>query len=454
MRPPPWLAPGLVALAGLAAPAAALAHADLVAVERRPHAVRLVLSAPVETAFLRLEARTAGGRLVSGPARRDPRDARAIVAPLRAPGTARITWRVLSQDGHPTGGTIAVGAPGAGPAPSPVRDGAGPLPVLARLLVLLAPVGLLGLVVLSAAVVAPAVLAGGVSAPGERREAAEAFRARAGAALEHASAGWWLAWWSLVAAGAAGVVLLPVALLRGLRAGPGELGTLLADTRAGAAWWVQAAALAVAAIAALVIRSRSGSPPVAGTGRALALGLPPAVALLAISWAGHASSGADRTANVVIDGLHGLATAAWLGGLLGLAVLAIPATRALGTDDRVRLGAGVVVRFSALALAAVGVLVVTGVYRALVELDSPADLVQTGYGRALLVKLGIFAVMLGVGAYNRMVVHPRLERAALGLADTDRGAGAALRVSVRAELVLAAALMVSVAVLVSLPPPA
>ena len=161
-----------------------------------------------------------------------------------------------------------------------------------------------------------------------------------------------------------------------------------------------------------------------------------------------------RTANVVIDGLHGLATAAWLGGLLGLAVLAIPATRALGTDDRVRLGAGVVVRFSALALAAVGVLVVTGVYRALVELDSPADLVQTGYGRALLVKLGLFAVMLGVGAYNRMVVHPRLERAALGLADTDRGAGAALRVSVRAELVLAAALMVSVAVLVSLPPPA
>jgi copper transport protein len=453
VRPPPWLAPGLVALASLVAPAAALAHADLVAVERRPHAVRLVLSAPVETAFLRLEARTAGGRLVSGPARRDPRDARAIVAPLRAPGTARITWRVLSQDGHPTGGSIAVGAAAAGPGASPVRDGAGPLPVLARLLVLLAPVGLLGLVVLSAAVVAPAVLAGGVSAPGEPREAAEAFRARAGAALERASAGWWTAWWSLVAVGAAGVVLLPVALLRGLRAGPGELGTLLADTRAGATWWVQVAALAAAAIAALVIRSRGASPP-AGTGRALALGLPPAVALMAISWAGHASSGADRTVNVVIDGLHGLATAAWLGGLVGLAVLAIPATRALGMDDRVRLGAGVVVRFSALALVAVGVLVVTGVYRALVELDSPADLVETAYGRALLVKLGLFAVMLAVGAYNRMVVHPRLERAALGLADTDRGAGAALRVSVRAELVLAAALIVSVAVLVSLPPPA
>ena len=453
MRPPPWLALGLVALAGLVSPAGALAHADPVAVERRAEAVRLVLSAPVETAFLRLEARSADGRLISGGARRDPRDAHAIVAPVRAQGIAWISWRVLSQDGHPGGGSLAIGGAGTGPGPSPVRGDAGPLPVLARLLAMLAPVGLLGLVVLSAGVVTPALGGGGVAAPGERRDAGEAFRARAGAALAGASAGWWIAWWSLVAAGAGGLALLPVALLRGLRAGPGDLGTLLGDTRAGTAWWIQAGALAAAALAAAATRSRGASPP-AGPGRALALGLPPAVALAAISWAGHASSGTDRTANVVIDALHGLATAAWLGGLVGLAVLAIPATRALGAEDRLRLGAGVVVRFSALALTAVGVLVVTGVYRALAELSSAADLVETGYGRALLVKLGLFAAMLGVGAYNRMVVHPRLERAALGLAETDRGAGAALRVSVRAELALATALMVSVAVLVSLSPPA
>ena len=118
-----------------------------------------------------------------------------------------------------------------------------------------------------------------------------------------------------------------------------------------------------------------------------------------------------------------------------------------------RLGAGVVVRFSALALTAVAVLVVTGVYRALAELGSVGDVADTAYGRALLVKLGLFAVLLCGGAYNRLVAHPRLERAALGLDPDDRGAAAALRVSVTAELVLAAALMVSVAVLVSLPPP-
>ena len=127
--------------------------------------------------------------------------------------------------------------------------------------------------------------------------------------------------------------------------------------------------------------------------------------------------------------------------------------RALPEPDRARLGAGIVVRFSALALTAVGVLVVTGVYRALAELGPVGEIADSGYGRALLVKLGLFAVLLCGGAYNRLVAHPRLERAALGLDPDDRGAAAALRVSVRAELALAAALMVSVAVLVSLPPP-
>jgi copper transport protein len=131
-----------------------------------------------------------------------------------------------------------------------------------------------------------------------------------------------------------------------------------------------------------------------------------------------------------------------------------PALRGLEPTDRTRLAAGVVVRFSALALTAVGALVATGVYRALVELSSPRDLLDTGYGNALLIKLLIFVPLLGAGAYNRMVLHPRLERAAIGLDPGDRGAADRLRRSVRAELALAGALMVAVAALVALPPPA
>ena len=434
-----WAALAAALVACLAAPGAAQAHAELRSLEVGPRAVRLVLSSPVEEAFLRLEARVRpGGPVVSGPARRDPRDADAVVAPLLRPGAGRVVveWRAFSQDGHPSGSSRAGG------------DGA--LAIAARLLLLIAPVGMLGLVVMAAGVVEPALRGGGVAPPGRPAAEAEGVRRRAGAALAGRARAWWTAWWALAALGALGLVLLPVALLRGLDEGAGGLGALLTDTRAGTALWVQAGALAAAALAGAALCRRG---PPAAVGPALALGLPPAAALVAISWAGHASSGGDRTANIVIDAIHNLATAAWLGGLLGLAVLALPAVRALPQPDRVRLGAAVVVRFSALALTAVGVLVVTGVYRALAELGPVGEIADSGYGRALLVKLGLFAVLLCGGAYNRLVAHPRLERAALGLDPDDRGAAAALRVSVRAELALAAALMVSVAVLISLPPP-
>jgi copper transport protein len=132
----------------------------------------------------------------------------------------------------------------------------------------------------------------------------------------------------------------------------------------------------------------------------------------------------------------------------------LPAARTLPANERVQFLAPAIVRFSGLAVTAVAVLVVTGVYRALAEISGPGDLVSTAYGRVLLVKLVLFGVMLAVGGYNRLVLHPRLERAALGLAAGDRGAGAALRVSIRAELALAAAVLLSVAVLVAFPPPA
>lgn len=466
MRWSPRLAGCLVAVAALAAPSAGLAHSELRSAEPPPGArlasvpasVRLVFSAPVEEAFLRLRVVADDGTVVSGPARRDPRDSRAIVAPglrLSVQGPLRVEWRVLSQDGHPGGGAFVLGV---GAEPSPVTDDdvvrrdLGPLPVAARLLALAGPLGALGLLALAIGVVGPAVRAGGISVPGEPPARSERFVAHARAALDRRGSGWWIAWWVMVGAQAVGLALAPAALLWGLREDAGELGRLLGDTRFGEGWWGQVVALLLLLVMSVVVRRRVAgrAPPL--DPRLLVLGLGPLVALWSISDSGHASTGADATLNVAIDLVHSVATAAWFGGLLGLAVLVIPALAGLADDDRVRLAAAVVVRFSALALTAVAVLVVTGVYRALAEV-SVGELATSAYGRALLVKLGLFAVLLVGGAYNRMIVHPRLERAALGLDPSDRGAAAALRMSVRAELVLAAALLVSVAVLVSLPPP-
>lgn len=467
MRGSSWLAVLVVAVGLLAAPGLALAGYGPVAtepaagtrVEAPPQTVRLVLPTRVEQEFLELRVTGPDGRLLSGAPVRDPRDPRAIVVPLDAPsrGVLDVTWRVLSEDGHGAGGAYAIGVradPPAGPSAAAVtRSDHGAPPVLARLLSLVGPLGLIGLLALAAGVVAPAVAAGGIVVPGEKPAVTEGFRARAAAAIAPSARAWWTAWWALVAATAAGLALAPLATLWVLREGPGEIGPLIGGTRFGVAWRVQVAGLVIAVVGALVARRLAGGRALPErAGLAAALGVGPALALAAISWGGHASAGGDATANIVIDLLHSGATAAWIGGLLGLAVLVAPAVARLGEGDRVRLAASVVVRFSALAMVAVVVLVVTGVYRALAEV-SVGELLDTGYGRALLVKLALFAVLLLGGAYNRMIVHPRLERAALGLDPTDRGAASALRVSVRAELALAAALLVVVAVLVSLPPP-
>ncbi len=455
------------ALIALATPATAVAHADLRSSEPSgqtrlaspPPSVRVALEAPVEEEFLELAVTGPSGAQLARGARRDPADPSAIVAQVLPDGAGDyvVGWRVLSRDGHASRDGyvlgVGVGAPQRAAAPDRTGD-AGPLQVIARLLALVGPMGLLGLAVVRFAIVGPAWRAGGVVPPGPG-EPAVAVREAGGPALRAAARGWWAAWWSFVAAAAVGVILLPVALLRALGEGVGDLGTLLSDTRAGAAVVVQAAALvASAAAAAALAGSDSANAPGARLGRGGALALGPTVGLVAISWAGHASSGNDPVLGIAIDAVHTLGSAAWLGGLVGLAALVPAAADRLRDPERVRLAAGVVVRFSALAVAAVAIVTLSGVYRALVELGSLDDLLDTAYGRALAVKLGLFALLLFGGAFNRFVVHPRLERAALGLAGDDRGALRALRVSVRAELALAAALMVAVAVLLSLPPPA
>ena len=177
------------------------------------------------------------------------------------------------------------------------------------------------------------------------------------------------------------------------------------------------------------------------------------MAVVVLAASGHAGTGSDAGLGTAFDALHAWATAAWLGGLVMLAVLAVPLLRALRDDDRVRMGAAIIVRFSTLAVAAVVVLVVTGVYRALAELPSFDALWTTSYGVTLLVKLAIFAAMLVLAAWNRFTLHPRLERDALGIAPGGAPALAALRASIRAEVVLAALVIAAVAVLVSIPPP-
>ncbi|MFJ6212090.1 copper resistance CopC/CopD family protein [Streptomyces sp. NPDC092296] len=120
-------------------------------------------------------------------------------------------------------------------------------------------------------------------------------------------------------------------------------------------------------------------------------------AALAATWAGadHAAVGLQVGLALPLDILHLLAMALWLGGLVTLLVgLRIP--RAGGGVDV----PGVEV-FSRTAMCSVAVLAVTGVYQAWRGLGTWSALVDTDYGRLLLVKVGFIGVMLGAAWFSR-----------------------------------------------------
>ena len=76
----------------------------------------------------------------------------------------------------------------------------------------------------------------------------------------------------------------------------------------------------------------------------------------------------------------------------------------------------------------------------------------TDYGDLVLVKIGLFGVMLGFGAVNRYWLTPRL-RPAAGNSEAESRALRLLCASVSIEIALGLVVMLVVAVLGQLPPP-
>jgi copper transport protein len=117
--------------------------------------------------------------------------------------------------------------------------------------------------------------------------------------------------------------------------------------------------------------------------------------------AGHATSDHPRWLAILVDTAHVGAMSIWFGGLLYLIVFVL---RAPGEAD---VAPHVVSRFSGVALSAVAVLVASGTYQAWRQTGSLDALSATAYGRELLIKLGLVALVLAVAAASRRWVRNR-----------------------------------------------
>jgi copper transport protein len=160
------------------------------------------------------------------------------------------------------------------------------------------------------------------------------------------------------------------------------------------------------------------------------------VPLLTLTQLSHAAA-EGRFLPFFADWLHATAASAWMGGLLGFSALLIGPLRKMPAETRMELLGRAVPRFSTLATLSVVVLLITGIYASLLHVPSFSALIGTPYGRALIMKLGMVALILPIGAINLM----------------DRGRNDSFGRMVGAEVILALGVFIATGFLTGLTPP-
>jgi copper transport protein len=418
-------------LAGLlvgAAAAPASAHASLVSsdpaegavLEEAPDTVTLTFDEPVSVVDDGIQAYDATGESLDIDA-----GARDEVVTADLPGglddgTYIVAWRVVSSDGHPIAGSLTfhVGAPSetvAPPRDAPANDDT-TMRAVASVVQALSYIALL--------------LAGGLtiflSWTSRGVRLLEPVRRRLVRLLRGFS----------VVAVAAAALAVPVSGAYQRGAGLGgvfETGaldpTLVGDD-------LTVLVLQVIGLGLAAVLAGRATPSLTGDiGAGLAVWSPALI--------GHTRAYEPVSLLVLTDALHLTAGAVWLGGLVGL-VMVLPSLA-----GRERDAARLLTRFSTVAAGLLAVLAVAGVLLGWRILGSWSSLVDTTYGRLLLVKVGIALVVMAVASWNRFGLLPRVSA---GAHESRRRAAYGVRRVVALEAMLLVGLLGVTGFLVEQPP--
>jgi copper transport protein len=239
-------------------------------------------------------------------------------------------------------------------------------------------------------------------------------------------------------------------------------GSVLSDvlsTRFGVVWGAALLAWLFVGACALV---RPASVPtlrpasVGATGLALpgsrvglvALAIPLGMLAFLPALSGHASVQSPVALLLPANVAHVAAMAAWLGGIAVLVLAVRSATSRLEPADRTPLLVAVVARFSTMAGIAFAVLFATGVIQAIVEVRTFGALLDTAFGRAVLIKLVLFGALVVLGWLNRQRNLPALR----GSGGAPQRAGVLLRRTLRVELALGLSVLAVTGALAGYPP--
>lgn len=468
-----WAAVLVAALLG-SSPGLALAHGALkkslpangAHLTSAPRELRLTFTEAPELAFTRIELIGPDGNPVSlDPLRAVNDSTQVIVAQITGPlaaGVYTVRWQIAGKDGHPVRDrftfTIAPGAVGLGVAQDSARRAAGagvtapgqphapqahndPVTIPSSetafdaesaLYVVVRWLTFAGILIVLGAVAFHYFVLGFL-----RRKQNPDSPMLAPASARAAAIGLWAAA-ALVVVTFLRLYAQSYALHGNERALNGELiATMLSRTVWGWGWLLQLGAVLVGAFAFRAVRRGRGAGWRMALLAAIVLAFTPALS-------GHAASVPRLTwVAVLSDAGHVTGASGWVGSLLLVLAAGIPAAWRLPEGERGPAVAELVNAFSPTALVFAGITATTGVFAAWLHVGTVDGLWGSGYGRTLLLKLGLLSIVALTGAYNWLRVKPTLG---------DTAAARRIRRSGAVELAVAVVVLAVTAVLVATPP--
>jgi copper transport protein len=401
-------------LAAALLPSALWAHASLIAsnpadgalLAHAPATLTLTFNEPVEPLTIRIVDQSGRGADVTE-IRRD--GAQLVLTPpaMSGDGARVISWRVISADGHPVGGstTFWIGRRGTH-APQTVRS---------------EDVSLRGAIWLARLAIYIGLFVG-------------------------AGGAFFVAWLQSPSAPAMRVIgnvvdlvaLVALALSFGLQ-GLDALALPPWSLPDAQVWAVGAhgsfglsAAIAAAALLLALLSHRAGEVGA----KAMSFGALVGVGL-ALATTGHAATASPRWLTAPAVFMHGVALAFWVGSLAPLA---------LAMREPRQTAVGVLTRFSRIIPFAVAALLASGLLLAIVQLERVDALWTTSYGRVLAVKLVLVALLLAIALWNRVRLTPRIGQGRVG-------SRRQMRLTIVAELILVAVILGVVGLWRFTPPP-
>jgi copper transport protein len=412
----------LVVLVALALPGGAWAHATLLRtspkvgqrLDASPRQITLGFDQSVRVLSNGIQVFDTKGKIVSGAPHVSPADARVVVATLpRLPsGAYTVRWATISNDSHVGRGVFTFGVRTAAPPVSQAYGASGPTTSehVVRWLYFIS------LALLTGGLGFRLLVLRGPVPPAAERRFLRVTGVGAIAALEVGVLAFCLR--------AEDALQLPfTAFLYG------DLSPFAHATRFGQAFVAMELGFAVVA-ALLFLAWLTERRLLLWAAFLLSLGLGSGLSL-----ASHQADDRGWLPSFA-DWVHLSAATLWIGGLLSLGLV-------VWTDRELQRVA--FWRFSQIAGPLVALVVAAGVYMTFKRFPALHDLWSVGYGRLLLVKLGLVSLALSWGAFHHFVVRPRLDR--------PPAAGRLSR-SLAGEAILAVAILLLAAILVDSKPPA